>query len=300
MKMKNPFQSKIIFALPLFFILLVLLAFFLRGNQNNREGISFGSLPEKTKGITHHLNRPLCFAKTSQGRFILGAGRQLHWLSARGELLRKLELKAELTALTLAGENIYAAAGTQILRLGKDSKMELLTELGGQSIITSIKIYNDDLYAADAGNRVLYQFNLQGTLQKLFTFNKDPLLKIVAPSFDFAVLEDGSFWITNPGQHQLDLYSREGQYQGSIPAKGEKELFAGCCNPVFLEGLPGGALAAWEKGAKQLHLFQPKGEDFRQRILPSGLPSDTVIKDIFYQQGRFYLLSLQSIYILED
>ncbi len=134
--------------------------------------------------------------------------------------------------------------------------------LGEKSHITSIAVKEDDVYVADAGQRVVLRFGRDGTsLGRIGEKNEAkeiPGFIIPSPNFDVAFDTHGALWAVNPGRHGLEQYRPNGDlvtswYRPSMDVEG----FCGCCNPSHVVFRSDGALITAEKGISRVKLYSP-------------------------------------------
>ena len=137
--------------------------------------------------------------------------------------------------------------------------------LGERAILTSLALKDSVLFAADAGNRRVIRYALEGN--RLGDFNGNPegdykhAFIVPSPYFDLAVNADQELWIVNPGLHALENYTGEGKLRtywdnSSFNIDG----FSGCCNPAQMAILPDGSFVTAEKGLVRIKIYKPSGE----------------------------------------
>jgi hypothetical protein len=132
------------------------------------------------------------------------------------------------------------------------------------AVITSVALAGQDVFIADAGNKVVYHCDLSGNLLKKIG-EKDPARNIpgfVIPSsyFDLGIGKHGELWVVNPGRHYMEQYNLEGDL---ISSWGESTMamegFCGCCNPSNFAILSDGSFVTAEKGIERVKVYDPKG-----------------------------------------
>jgi hypothetical protein len=135
---------------------------------------------------------------------------------------------------------------------------------GSNAIITSVAVTGRDIFVADAGNKVVLQYELSGNPVKKIG-EKDPARNIpgfVVPSpyFDLGIDRKGDLWIANPGRHHLEQYTREGDLTTSWGESSmSMEGFCGCCNPSNFAVLSDGCFVTSEKGIERIKVYWPNG-----------------------------------------
>jgi len=133
------------------------------------------------------------------------------------------------------------------------------------AILTSLAVDVENIYLADAGNKIIYRYNLQGELQNEIG-RKDPSqgidgFVIPSPYFDVAIGRDGELWAVNSGRHQLESYKADGQLISSWKKSSMYvDGFSGCCNPSHIAILSDGSFVSSEKGIERIKISSPAGE----------------------------------------
>jgi hypothetical protein len=151
---------------------------------------------------------------------------------------------------------------------------------GPDAVITSIAAFGNDIFVADAGNKIVYHYDYSGKLINKIG-QKDPSTGvpgfiIPSPYFDLAIAPDGYLWVVNPGRHQLEKYTKEGKLlttwgKASMEVKG----FCGCCNPSNIALLPGGAFVTSEKAIERVKIYDPQGNFVCLVALPFSFEEGT-------------------------
>jgi hypothetical protein len=134
-----------------------------------------------------------------------------------------------------------------------------------KALLTSIAVASEHVFVADAGSRVVHRYDRQGKVT-LTLCKKDPArgvrgLVVPSPYLDIGIGPEGLLWVVNPGQHQLEAYTLDGQFE---LAWGETSNglagFCGCCNPVHFARLPDGRFVTSEKGLTRVKVYSAKGQ----------------------------------------
>lgn len=129
---------------------------------------------------------------------------------------------------------------------------------------TGLAVAEHDVFAADAGNRVILRYDKSGkVLGRIGEKNKDrniPGLITPSPFLDVEIARDGLLRATNPGRHQVELYTFKGDLEFSW---GKPTMaidgFCGCCNPINIALLPDGRYVTCEKGLPRVKIYGEKG-----------------------------------------
>jgi hypothetical protein len=136
--------------------------------------------------------------------------------------------------------------------------------LGRNAILTSIVTTEDNVLVADAGNRIVIRYDIEGNIinkiGKRDTFQNIPGFVIPSPYFDLAMPKDGLLRAVNPGRLRIEAYTLDGDIEfwwGSPTAA--IEGFCGCCNPVNIAVLPDGGFVTCEKGLVRIKIYNSAG-----------------------------------------
>jgi hypothetical protein len=218
----------------------------------------------------------------SKGSIYVAGDNAVRVFNDGGKLLNTMELSEAPMALTFetiasedsAGENlkIYVAMKDHVEIYNGDGKsLSAWKSLGDKAILTSIAVSKNNVFVADAGNRIVWRYDTDGNIiNRIGEKNADrniPGFVIPSPYFDLAVGRDGLLRVVNPGIHHIEAYTFEGDLEFSWGefSTGVKG-FCGCCNPVnfaILRGPdPAGAddsFVTCEKGLTRVKIYDPEG-----------------------------------------
>ncbi|MFZ1932391.1 MAG: hypothetical protein WCB27_07860 [Thermoguttaceae bacterium] len=136
---------------------------------------------------------------------------------------------------------------------------------GKRSVLTSIAVGDEDVFVADAGSLVVWHYDRKGKLLGQIG-RRDPSRNIpgfVVPSpyFDVAIAPDGLLRVANPGMHQVEAFTFDGQLEVSWGKRGMGiEALCGCCNPSNIAVLSDGRIVTAEKGLPRVKVYSATGE----------------------------------------
>jgi len=147
----------------------------------------------------------------------------------------------------------------------KGTKIKSWNPINVKSVITSIALTDKYVYVADAGNRIVYQYDNEGNLLKeIGKKNPEKGIQgfiIPSPYFDLLIGREGELWVVNPGRHQFEQYDAEGNLVSSWKRTSmDVDGFSGCCNPSNIAMLADGSFVTAEKGIERVKIHQPSGE----------------------------------------
>lgn len=135
---------------------------------------------------------------------------------------------------------------------------------GVDAFITSIAIKGNDVFVADAGQKVVYHYDTKGLLINKIGL-KDPTTGvpgfiIPSPYFDLGLSSDGNLWVVNPGRHSFEKYAFDGTLLTSWnKASMAMEGFCGCCNPSNFAFLRDSLFVTSEKGIERVKIYNSDG-----------------------------------------
>ena len=138
-------------------------------------------------------------------------------------------------------------------------------KINDKSLITSIAIGDSSVFISDAGNKLVYRYNLKGELLNEIG-RKDSVVGIQgfiipSPFFDIAIGRDGELWAVNSGRHQFEAYNHDGRLISSWKKTSmQLDGFSGCCNPSHIVILPDGSFCTSEKGIVRIKIHDPSGK----------------------------------------
>ena len=179
---------------------------------------------------------------------------------------------------------------------------------GKKAWLTGIAASESDVFAADAGNRVILRYDRSGKLIRRIgekdKEHKIPGFVIPSPFFDVEVARDGLLRVNNPGRHRVEFYTQDGDFEASWGSASMGITgFCGCCNPINLALLPDGRVVTCEKGLPRVKVYSAEGvfesvvagvESFVENGKACG-PADCTAGGLdaaVDAQGRIYILDL--------
>lgn len=143
-------------------------------------------------------------------------------------------------------------------------QLTIWPSFGPEAVITSIAVKGNDVFIADAGQKVVYRCDLKGNLINKIGL-KDPATGvpgfiIPSPYFDLGISKDGNLWVVNPGRHSFEKYNFDGMLLTSwAKASMAMEGFCGCCNPSNFAFLNDSIFVTSEKGIERVKIYNTDG-----------------------------------------
>jgi hypothetical protein len=169
-----------------------------------------------------------------------------------------------------------------------------------KSVYTSAA-YNDEfIFIADAGNRRVKKYDLNGTFISDFegiynSTNDKKGFIIPSPYFDLAINQEDELWVVNPGRHAIQHYSSNGDLVNYWEQIGNHiEGFTGCCNPSHLAIFDDGRFVTAEKGIVRIKVYSKSGELESVVALPKDFEDKAKAPDIAVFGDWIYALDYNS------
>ena len=222
---------------------------------------------------------------------------KLQVIDLSGKLLSEINLPGNPETVEVNEGKIYVSVNNQIHVY--DQNGTLLNEwekLSENSLITAVSAFGSNIFVADAGNRKVIRYSLQGEKLTEFDGKADGEVGhgfiVPSPYFDLAINADGDLWVVNPGLHSLENYTEDGNLREHWNSTSmQTEGFSGCCNPAHITFLPDGRFVTSEKGLVRIKTYKPSGEFDGVVAAPSKFTGEGVAPDVATDsKGNIYVL----------
>lgn len=206
-------------------------------------------------------------AVTTAGSIYVAGDKAIRKFSESGNSLSEINLGDMPRCLAIGGDSkIYIGMKDHIQVYDEGGKqLAKWQRPGNDAVLTSIAVSNNDVFVADAGNRIVYRFDTTGKLiNRIGEKDKDKNIDgffIPSPHFDLAVGRDGLLRVVNPGNHRIEAYTPEGDLEFSWGKFSNVNIegFCGCCNPVSFVILDDESFVTCEKGLVRVKIYDPDG-----------------------------------------
>lgn len=205
-------------------------------------------------------------ALDASGHIYVSGEKEILRMDAEGKILGRIPVQGTVNclAVTVSGD-LYLGFGDHIEVFDSTGRKKAAWDPPGErSILTSVALWKDTVYAADAGHAIVWKYDMSGQ-DPVRIGNQDPEkdipgFLIPSPFFDVAVDPDGFLWAANTGRHQLESYNPDGGFRTSWgEASMDIEGFCGCCNPSHFAVLPDGSFVTSEKGIPRVKIYDRLG-----------------------------------------
>lgn len=205
-------------------------------------------------------------ALDSQGLMYIAGDKAVRIFTESGKLLDEIVLPGVPRSLTVADDGkIYVGIINHIAVYNRQGKQLASWEsLGDRALLTSIAVSGSDVFAADAGNRIVLHYDTNGNLiNRIGGKDEDrniPGFIIPSPYFDLVMRRDQLLRVVNPGLHKIEAYTFDGDLEFSWGKYSTSiEGFCGCCNPINIAVLGDDSFVTCEKGLARIKIYDPEG-----------------------------------------
>ncbi len=224
-------------------------------------------------------------AADSQGLVYVAGDKAIRIFAQGGGLSGEIKL-ADMPGCVAAGGdgNIYIGVKGHVEVYDREGKQLASWPVSGEnddSLLTSIAVWKNDVFVADAGNRIVLHYDTVGKpINRIGGKNEDKSIAgfvIPSPYFDLAVGSDGLLRVANPGRHRVEAYTYDGNLEfwwGKFSS--DVTGFTGCCNPVNFAILEDGSFVTCEKGVIRVKVYSPEGDFVGVVAGPEQLVEDGV------------------------
>lgn len=235
-------------------------------------------------GFTH----PRGIAAGASDRIYIAGDESIRVFAAEGKHpIREIPLDSPPYAIAVGPDGtIYVAMTDHVEVYDPDGKRTARwASLGDKARLVALAVAEHDLFAADAGNRVVLRFDTTGKLlTRIGEKDADrniPGLVVPSPYMDVAVAPDGLLRVSNPGRRRVEAYTFDGDLEFSWGESGPAiDRFCGCCNPTNLAVLPDGSLVTAEKGLPRVKIYDPEGKFVSVVASPADFGKDAAGMDL--------------------
>ena len=209
---------------------------------------------------------PCRIAIGPEDRVYIAAGNYVTVLDRDGARVSEIALATAARCVAVAGDGtIYAGVRDRVEVFdSKGRSLATWESPGKRTWFTGLAVGENDVFAADAGNRVVLRYDKSGKLAgRIGEKNKErnvPGIIMPSPYLDVKLARDGLLRLNNTGRHRVEAYPPSGDLESSWgkPSAGI-EGFCGCCNPIGLAMLPDGRCVTCEKGLPRVKVYSHEG-----------------------------------------
>lgn len=252
--------------------------FLFRRRLNPGRGLSDGKNKTNTSGLPQdHFTSPYKMVSSfsvpdkieafelAGEKLIAATSNNIFIYDRTGNLLNNFAVGSNLRDIATDDDRIYLLFPTRVEVYNHEGEWlrdwEACSE---QSDYCAMAIAPGAVFVTDVANKNICKYTTDGNFVK-FIQSPDGF---IIPSYSFGITyTNGILYCSNPGRHQVEKYSPEGNYIGAFgKAGGATGMFGGCCNPVHLAYTSAGEIITSEKGNPRISCYGTNGE-FRNVLL---------------------------------
>lgn len=206
-------------------------------------------------------------AVDAEGNVYVAGASSLQKYNNAGQQTLAVDLPTPATCLAVDDTGkMYIGTGQAIHVLDKQGKrLAVWDELPDGAVLTSLAVTENAVFAADAGNRLVYALTKDGGISGRINGGKAHAdgkgFIIPSPYFDVIGVDSKHVWIVNPGRHLVEKYNITGEILGSWGYAGMGlDGFSGCCNPIHIVRDADGTFYTAEKGLVRVKQYTARGD----------------------------------------
>lgn len=227
-------------------------------------------LYKETENIIPNIDDPTAIAVDVEDNIYIAGKSELKIFDKERKEKATIKLTAIPTCIAVDKDN-RLFIGTKNYIIAYDPEKELDARFSGweklepKTIITSIAVTDDDVFAADAGTRTVWRFAKSGEIiNRINGEDKTSGQKgfvVPSPYFDVATDSNEELWIVNPGRQKVQNYRKTGELVSSWGSSSVRiDGFCGCCNPSHIAIMPSGSFVTSEKGLVRVKVYDSAGK----------------------------------------
>jgi hypothetical protein len=208
----------------------------------------------------------IAIARSSPSHIYVAGDNAIKVFSEERGLVDEIKLTSSPQCLAIGVDgSIYVGMKDHVEVYDGQKQLASWPALGDKAVLTSIAVYKDNVFVANAGNRIVIRYDTAGKIvNHIGRKDKDKGIGgfvIPSPYFDLAVGGDGLLRVVNPGRHLIEAYTFEGDLEFSWGTRSAGiEGFCGCCNPVNFAMLDDDSFITCEKGLTRVKLYDADGK----------------------------------------
>ena len=231
---------------------------------------------EETGQIASRLEDVQAMAVGPQNKLYVTGKYAMAVFAPEGDEIARFSLNGTPNSIAIAPDgSIFLGIRDHIEVLTNSGELQAVWQtLDERALLTAIAVDDDDVFVADAGNRVVIRYDRKGIILGHIGKKDEekgiPGIVVPSPYLDLALDPDGRLWVVNPGRMGIESYRRNGDlitswYNASMKLEG----FSGCCNPAHIAFNPNGTIVTGEKGLKRVKIYDIITEEYLELVVGS-------------------------------
>ena len=201
------------------------------------------------------------------GRLYIAASKVVCVLDPQGARLQDIACPAAPRSVGVAEDGtVFVGVRDHVEVFDRKGQRTVAWEApAGRPFLTGIAVGKNDVFVADAGNRVVLRYDhsgkLRGRIGEKNAQKNVPGLVVPSPCLDVEIAPDGLLRVNNPGRHRVEAYTFDGDLESHWGrASMAIDGFCGCCNPVNVAMLKDGSCVTFEKGLPRVKVYTADGQ----------------------------------------
>ena len=216
--------------------------------------------------ISTDMKQARAIAIDPEGRICVAGDKVIRMFADTGDFVSEVKLSDSPRCLTVADDGTFFVGMRDHVQVydADGTRLAAWESLGARAVLTSIAVSKNDVFVADAGNKVVVRYDTSGRLlNHIGRKDKDrniPGFNIPSPYFDVAVASDGLLRVANTGNQRIEAYTFDGDLElwwGNASVR--LEDFTPCCNPVNFAILNDDSFVTSEKGLVRVKIYSADG-----------------------------------------
>jgi hypothetical protein len=195
------------------------------------------------------------------------AGNYITRLSRAGQAGLELALTGPACCVAVAGDGTIFAGLRDHIEVfdSKGARAAKWESPDPKTWLTGLAADDKNVFAADAVKLAVLRYDRNGKITgRIGRKNAErnvPGLIVPSPFLDVMIHRDGLLRVNNPGRHQVEAYTFDGDLEAVWGKPGAAiGGFCGCCNPIGLAALSDGRILTCEKGIPRVKIYSAEGE----------------------------------------
>lgn len=221
----------------------------------------------KVGEINPDIKGAYAMAIDEKDRIFVAGESQISVMNKVGDIIKKTSIISPATCIAVDVQgNVFIGTKSHIEVYDRNLRLKnQWPEINANAHITSIAAEGNSVFVADAGNKIVYHFDTNGSLINTIGEKNAETgfggFIVPSPHFDLALGREGQLWVVNTGKHEFLAFNKNGEIFSSWKKTSmQLEGFSGCCNPGNIALLSDGSFVTSEKGIERVKIHLPNGD----------------------------------------
>jgi len=231
-------------------------------NQIKPEMITYS----KVREFPVRRQNPMGIAVDENGNIYVSGENSILKYDRNGNEIFSFSVDERVRCMTFSEDGLlYTASKNKVISYNKNGvQISRVLTLIEKAVITSVAVAEDLIFIADAGNKLVHVYGIDGKIRYLIGHKDDnngvPWFIVPSLYFDLAFDSYNKLWVVNPGKHELYQYTIDGElistWRADTP---DLKGFCGCCNPIHIAIDANDNFITSEKGMVRIKKYSSSG-----------------------------------------